>query len=210
MRSPVPAFAPVLRRRRWPRHIWLVPLAMTLCLVATAQEASRSALPTIAWELIPPAQQYARLLSIPSVRKAIGVEEIPTELLEELGSKGTPRGRESASQGRGSRPVAAAGREQQQADRRAGRGTARKEPARRLEELRYQSLGLRFALRADPTLAQELKVSEDQRTRIDALPIGGLPPRLGGADSKEVQEKELADPGSRPAGEVGRPSRPAL
>lgn len=193
MRPPVPAPAPVLRRNRWPRHIWLVPLAMAFCLVATAQEAPRPALPAIAWELIPPAQQYTRLLSIPSLRRAIGVEEIPTELLEELGSKG------DVARKAGPPPKEADRDPPEQTDESSSRQVEErveerigKDAARRLAELRYQSLGLRFALRADPALAPELKVSEEQRTRIDALPIGGLPPRLGGADSKEVQEKELA------------------
>ena len=168
-------------------------MAMTLCLVASAQEAPRPVLPTIAWELIPPAQQYTRLLSIPSVRRAIGVEEIPTELLQELGAKDDVARKEGPASKETDR-VPSERPEESSSKRLAERIEERlgKEAARRLEELRYQSLGLKFALRADPGLAQELKVSEDQRTRIDALPIGGLPPRLGGGDSKEVQEKELA------------------
>lgn len=164
---------------------WMVGFVAGWFSPASGQEIFKPQLPTFEWTLVSAPQQFIRLLSMAEIRGNVGIELVPPGLLESL----------IAMDG----PVAASSSETKASARTAAdakacllqiRESLGDDIARRLGMLRYQSLGLRYALLADPHLAGDLKITAHQREEIGKLPIGGLPPAMGGGDAKVVQAEE--------------------
>jgi len=177
--------------KRLPAISALVLLLTLLAGGATGQEPRPPATPVIEWGLISPPEQYLRLLANPRVLEDLKVAEVPESLSKELHAKALAASQSETQPGKSApqlRECAALVEE-----------ALGKEAAQRVEQVRYQCVGLRYAVQEDPGLASDLKLTEAQQERVAALPIGGLPPRLGGADfaSLRTAEAEILDAGQK-------------
>ena len=162
--------------------------------------------PSASWIPLSTAEQFAMLLKLKEVGKEIGVESPPQEMLADLrqlvrgggsaeGSDSTKGAEGLPIKKRAEGPPTEKGAEGPPTDpaeylaiveKHCGRA-----PAKRLRELRFQALGLRFAAKADPELARALSLSPSQTAGLGELPIAGLPEQLGGSSGEALRAVEL-------------------
>lgn len=157
--------------------LWTLPAGS-----GRAQDSRPPAIPAFEWVLIDPSEQFLRLTSDPRILAELGITELPESLQKELQSRAIAASRPEA---RPQKPAQQVKDCLEIIEEALG-----KEAAGRIQEVRRQCLGLRYAVQEDPGLGDELKLTDDQRQRVAALPIGGLPSRLGGADFAALRKAE--------------------
>lgn len=182
--------------KRLPAISALILLLTLLAGGAPGQEPRPPAVPVIEWGLIPPAEQFLRLLADPRVLADLKVAETPESLSKELHAKALAASQSETPPGKSAPQLRECVALVEEALGKAA--------AERVQQVRYQCVGLRYAVQEDPGLAADLKLTEEQREKVAALPIGGLPPRLGGADFAALRtaEAELLDAAQKPRWEA--------
>lgn len=145
------------------------------------------AAPSTSWRPLSTAEQFGLLLKVKEVGKEIGVESPPEAMLADLRQlvRGGPTEGSDSAKGAGEPPTDPA-EYLAIVEKHCGRA-----PAKRLRELRFQALGLRFAAKADPELAKALSLSSSQTAGLDELPISGLPEQFGGNSGEALRAVEL-------------------
>lgn len=182
--------------KRLPAISALILLLTLLAGGATGQEPRPPATPLIEWGVISPAEQFLRLLADPRMLSDLKVTQVPESLSKELHAKALAAPQSEAGPGK-------SGPQLRECVALVEEGLG-KEAAERVQQVRYQCVGLRYAVQEDPGLAADLKLTDAQRERVAALPIGGLPPRLGGTDfaSLRTAEAEVLDAAQKPRWEA--------
>lgn len=140
--------------------------------------------PAVSWNPLSTAEQFGLLLRVKGVWKEIGIESPPEELLADLRQLAGVRGDQLAI--REGKPPADPSEYLSVVEKHCGRSAAK-----RLREVRFQALGLRFAPKTDSELARALGLSSLQAAALDKLPVAGLPEQLGGSFGEALRTAEL-------------------